>query len=218
MTNAKSTTILALTGILLLAGCQPSPKQETRRFGRLAFGDNRTTPLNASTQVTYLTNPGGDMVMSYEATQFAAPALDSQPQWQLGYVSATTGVKIWSESYIVTDGYGGASGSIDSNRSRLHIEVSDSRTGQTDSDGNILQPFVMHIGYDQTGFEGATGTVTNGMVDLTFNQSGYGKVSVRGQLSGNTFAGQVYFNNTSTNGEHFLGQFNVNACSFFVCQ
>lgn len=220
MTNAKHTTILMLSGLLLFAiGCQPAPKQETRRFGRNAFGNTSFAPSSPNTQIPYVTNPGGDMVMSYEANQMALPAVGDQPEWQLGYVSATTGVKIWSESYIVRDSLSdGASGTIDQNRSRLHIEISDSRTGQTDSDGNVLKPFVLHIGYDQSGYEGATGGIQNGAVDLTYNQGAFGYVAIRGSLSGNTFAGQVLFSNNQTNGEHFLGQFNVNACSFFVCQ
>ncbi|MGU3285478.1 hypothetical protein [Methylobacterium mesophilicum] len=48
--------------------------------------------------------------------------------------------------------------------------MSDSRTGQTDSESSVLAPFNMHIGYDQEGNVNATGTVTIGMIELTYNQ------------------------------------------------
>ena len=208
---------VALAGLLLLAiGCQPAPKRETRRFGRSAYGNVSRAPMSPMTQSTFVTNSAGDMIMSYEAGQLAAPALGDQPQWALGFVSASSGVRLWGEAYVIrTDA---ASGSIDSQRSRLHIEVTDNRVGTTDAEGNVLPPFVLHIGSDQSGFEGAVGGINNGGVDLRFNQSGYGYVAVRGTLSGNTFAGQVYFSNVRTGGERYLGQFSVNACSFFVCQ
>ena len=205
---------LASTLILTL-GCQPEPSRNSKKFARGAFGSPQQKPNLASTQMTSVVNPGGDGAMTQIAQIFAAPALSTQPQYALGMVSAQNGVRMWGEAYLIG---GGDGGSIDMGRSRLHIEVADNRVGQPDGNGGTLDPFVLHIGYDNTGFENAEGGVYGGQVALRFDQSGYGSVMVTGTVSGNQFSGQVSFTNTMMNGDiQVLGNFNVATCSFFVC-
>jgi hypothetical protein len=228
-----------ITAAILFMGCQPPPNRNSNsRIGRLARGNVGTSatggpaPFNnpnaaqAGTQWGEITS-SSDQTFQQELYFFTMPMLASAgPEDQLGYVSSQhgqqTGVAFWGEASVFgsgTPGYASqmSSGQLDGSHARIHIEIYDDKTGQQRSDGSVRPQIVVHIGYDQSGFVSAQGTVQNGQVNMVFTDS-MGSVIMQGMLQGQYFTGTMAYTNSQTGGQQrTLGQFTVPACGFFVC-
>lgn len=213
-----------------LTGCQPAPSRKNQlRIGRNARGpvnyvNGHATSFqsgNYSTQWGQITGNSGDQAFDDQLYYFAMPSLGgADASQQLGFVSATpnqsTYVAFWGEASVYGGGGGlggySGSGTLDGSRARIHIEIWDDKAVSMGVD-----PVVVHIGYDYPGFVGASGSVNGGHATLTFTD-GYGSVALDGNLSGQYYSGTIYFMNSATGGQYYpLGNFQVPACGFFLC-
>lgn len=222
--------------LAFLMGCQPAPKRDNHRaIGRTAQG-----PINsangqfssfqsgqAQTSWGQITSQQGDQAFGNQLYYMTLPMLqEAGADQQLGYVSASanqnTNVVFWGEAYIKSSGNSGVqnvsttngSGTIDSDKARIHIEIWDDKAVAGPS-----SPVVLHIGYDFEGYGGATGGVQGNQANIVFTSLKYGSVSLQGTISGQYFSGQVLYSNASTGNKFYpLGDFKVPTCGFFACQ
>lgn len=212
---------LLIIGFVGTVGCQPPPKNpDTRKIGRLGRGainwvNGQPQSMQAGTGVQWgqITSQNGDQAFQQALSFLTAPTLQGQPDLQLGYVSSQpnqqTGVYFWGQVFS-------AGGMIDSSRSRIHIEIWDSKAGQMGPDGNVIPPVVIHIGSDQTGFVSVQGSVQGGAVQLVFTDE-TGSIYLNGNTMGQYLSGTIQFSNANGSGPIDLGQFNVPACGFLSC-
>lgn len=227
--TARQISILAFVAfVAILTGCQPPPSRKNElRIGRNARGP--TGPINSATGTATRYNSGntsttwgqltstmGDQGFDDQLYYFTLPMLNGlDASQQLGYVSASAGqstfVSFWGEASIYSNGSSG-SGTLDGAHARIHIEIWDNKAVASGAN-----PVVVHIGYDFPGFVSATGSVNGSQATLTFTD-GYGSVALQGTLSNQMFSGTMYFSNSATSSQFYpLGNFQVSACGFFVC-
>lgn len=147
---------------------------------------------------------------------------------ELGHVSGdidqNTGVWFWGD-VRTQSGYfnpnGSQSAQLDLTTAELRIVVWDSYAGQTDSAGQVITEYPVHI-------RGATrGWVSGNQVTVRFEDS-YGWVELVGEYDANYYSGYVqYSNNTFWDGgtrdgvsgaRGVMGYFYVPTCGFFRCQ
>lgn len=226
---------LVLAMAFVTAGCQQKSNKRESRIGRLARGqagpmiNGMPSPLQPGSPNTQWGEiiSNNQAAFDQELSLFTSPMLGSLSQdEQLGRVSAQsgqrTGVVFWGEAPMRgmgMSGYTGGmnNGTLDGSRARLHIEIYDDKTGAARADGSIRSQIIVHIGYDQDGFVGAQGSVQGNQVNLMFRDE-TGTVTMRGSLNSQYFAGQIYYSTAETFGqERQLGNFQVPACGFFVC-
>ena len=209
-------------------GCQPAPNHTINRtIGRNAYAPPNSTnghsqSNRAGTTWGQVTSSQGDQAFDEQLNLMTLPMLDgAAADQQLGFVSATanqsTNVVFWGEASMYGGGGGisaGGNGNLDGSKARIHIEIWDDKAAQAGA-----SPIVLHIGYDTADFAGASGSVQGNQVTLTFQHASYGAVAMQGTISGQTFTGTLYFQNSSTGGQFSsLGTFQVATCGFFVCQ
>jgi hypothetical protein len=221
--------------VTLLTACQPPRRQRSPISGRTrATTSGNYSALNSSgsngTQWNKtwgeITSNAGDQAFDSELYYFTQPSLQGLPsEDQLGFVSSrsgqTTGVRFYGNA--VTTGAGGYTRSFDRNSMLIHIEVYDDRTGQQRSDGSARPPVVVEISPEVEGFVDAGGTITGAQASLFF-QDQYGSVRMQGTINGQVYSGTIGYCNGSAqicsnpNNVRTLGNFAVNACTFFQCQ
>jgi hypothetical protein len=238
----KKTNWLRVFGVVTLMtmvvaatlGCQPKKEKKREPVGRGLRGapavDSMGRPIPVQpnngvnnrwgaqqTEWGAITSTNGDQAFQQQVAGFVAPSINSiaNPSIEetLGYVSGQsnqdTGIVFWG---IVQRG---ANGAIDPSVSKIHIEVFDSNYGRAKADGSYVPQIIVHIGADQTGFVSAQGWFNQSQAQLMFTDQ-HGSVSLRGQIQGGMFVGQVFYTNAFTGGgEQLLGQFRVSAAGFF---
>jgi hypothetical protein len=208
--------------IMLLAlsfclGCQPAPNNSSN-FTSTGRGA-RTTSVGAAVPSgkTWgaITSSAGDAAFDQELYYLTYPTLsNASASDQLGYVSSqsgqATGVRFWGNAHMV-----GAN--VDSTTMMLRLDIYDDRTGQTDSDGNVIPDIGIQISPDQPTFVTAGGTVNGTTANLYF-QDTYGTITLTGDVSTQNFTGTItYQDNITGNQPRTLGNFTVPLCGFFQC-
>lgn len=225
MTAKQITFSTLVVSALLLVGCQPAPSHKNVKIGRNARGTSVGTrggsPGSGSmtTQWGTITSSAGDQSFDQSLSALVQPTLEGSNDPALGFVSSTanqpTSVVFWGQASMYADSGAATSASLQGATARLHIEIWDSNAVQS---GGSISPFVIHIGYDNTGFVSATGTTNGTTANLTFTD-GYGSVYLQGNIQGSSFTGTIYYSNSLSGNQMVpLGQFNVPTCGFFVCQ
>lgn len=211
--------ILALISVTALTGCPPKQnKKETLRTGRTRYSP--TGPRTSSGTVGSYTSSnsntswggitGVDQNFDNAVRTLAAPSMETAPASdQLGYVSPqpgqSGGIYFWGNVYM------SQSGTIDSSRSKLHLEIYDSNYGMQRADGSFIEQLFIHVGADQEGFMGVQGNIQQ----IVF-QASYNTFLLQGQVQGGQYVGTIYFANRYTQDFVLLGQFQVAAQGFFM--
>jgi hypothetical protein len=207
--------ILSVISVLALTGCPPKKNaKEKIRTGRTNGSPTGGKNANGLTNSYNSNNPqttwGQVQVQSndsYTMRLFSAPYLASLPETeQLGQVNA---IYFWGNVVM------GLNGTIDSARSRIHLEVFDNKYGTPRGDGTLYEQLFVHIGSEQEGFQGVQGNMQTG---ITFAASYMSIMLVPngGQVNGGTFSGTVYFYNGYVEQWMPLGQFSVQSNGFFT--
>lgn len=224
MKNIKLLTLLILSGLVFLSGCD-TKKTSRSSPARVARGGN-TQPYylqggynnqggynqggynqggyngTSTSQWAYL--QANDASTFFRAVQGLVSA-SMNPQ-ELGSVNNYGDVAIIG--YIDMD----QSGNINPNNSRLRLEIWDdyARSGQASEIA--------------LAFNSLTNSSYNGnQMNLIF-QDNFGQIVISGQINQNNFYGTVSFQNsvsfdgTSAPAAGVLGNFQVPACGFFRCQ
>jgi hypothetical protein len=201
--------ILSLLSVLALTGCPPKKNtKEKLRTGRTSLSPTGGKNPNGTTNSYNPNNPNTlwGQISGFDQNSvyyFAQPALaNAGAEEQLGQV---TGIYFWGQVFTVN-------GQVDSQRSRIHIEVWDNKTGTARSNGGIFEQLFVTIGPEQEGFQG----VQNTGQGLMFSAS-YMNILLVGQDNGGQYSGTVYFYNAYSGGQwNTLGQFAVQSNGFFV--
>lgn len=204
--------VLAVLSVLALTGCPPKKNaKEKLRTGRTAYSPTGGKQANGATASYTSPNPQtqwgqiqADQMSVYYLTAFALANANQEDQ--LGQVS---GVYFWGNVAML------ANGQIDQQRSRIHLEIFDNKTGGTRSDGSMIEQMFIHIGPEQEGF---VGIQRDNQGNIVFSST-YLSLMLAGQNYGGTYQGQVYFYNAYS-GEQWnqLGTFSVQSNGFFTGQ
>lgn len=234
MTLTFRNLFLLLIGIMFISsGCQRRDARKTSwRMARGMRGDfnasykgdpRASNATNACGSYIPSNKSWGEVTMSgmnqnqfwYEVFYLTWPSLggldDSE---QLGYVSGSsnqsTGIRLWGS--VTTTGQ--VQGAVVSAKSQIRVEIYDDKACSQKSDGTIIPVIPIHIGANQAGFVGVTGTVNSGNTTITFTDE-IGTLTLQGTFTGQIFQGTMRYSipgHAST-----LGQFRVPTCSFFKC-
>ncbi len=213
---ARNFFIMSIISVLALTGCPPKQnKKEPLRKGRTALSPTGGKNANGTVNSLNSANQNTVWVDVYLQDQqgvfaLAQPSLDGAPaDEQLGQVSQQPGNSggMWFWGNVVM----AANGTIDSAKSRIHIEIYDSNYGKQRADGSQISQLFIHIGPEQEGFGGVTGTAQQ----IVF-KSAYNTIMLQGNNQGGTYSGTMFVSNTYTGNQYYpVGQFQVQSTGFF---
>ena len=197
-------------------GCQPPKNQANINSSRTARGGltGRGAVLGYGKSWGEITSDAGDQVFWQELNNLTSPALSGlSSDDQLGYVSSqsgqNTGVRFWGNARVFQNSQ------IDPSSLMIRLEIYDDRAGQIRSDGTSRPNIPIQISSDQPTYVTAGGSMQGGQVYLWF-QDVYGTIMLSGYISGQTFSGQIGYQDSATgNQPRTLGNFTVPASGFF---
>ena len=195
-----------------MTGCPPKQnKKEVLRKGRTALSPTGTKNANGTINSLQSANQNTlwvEVMLQDQQGVFALaqPSLEgAAAEDQLGQVTPPGGMWFWGNIVMA------ANGTIDSAKSRIHIEIYDSNFGLKRADGSTISQLFIHIGPEQEGFGGVTGNAQQ----ITF-KSAYNTIVLQGTNQGGYFQGTISVANAYTMNQFYsIGQFQVQSTGLF---
>jgi hypothetical protein len=237
----KGLGLIILVMSIMLTACGKKEKKEpiSLRGARGPVSDAGAVPTSGtgSTPGTYQPASGktwGEITRGtfYTQNQFndlvryftsATLNLYADPP-EIGFVSGdsnqSTGIRFWGQVATTTafNPTASVSAQVSGASSELRIVIWDAYAGQTNAAGQTIPEYPVHIKGN------ATGTISGNHAIITFNQPGYGTITLDGTFDQNNFQGwarfanEIFWDGQKPGAANYLGQFRVSTCGFFNCQ